>query len=224
MNNLQITINWGNATGQSRSAIRQIIRTVLLQQHQLPCWREKKAGKYLLPGRLFTNPTNITINGRKVHVFKNEMDILNPEMLLHKIKKLPAVNTSKAIKQTIRHVVTAMLIALFPKCPVCWGIYLSLFSSVGIAKIPYTPEMLLLFLLIMVYNIYQMYHTCFIRKYFIPWYIQLTAYLALLINWRYMNNDWIIGLSITGLVLSSLLINTRLSIHHLLKSIKHGLH
>ena len=31
-----------------------------------------------------------------------------------------------------------VLIAFFPKCPVCWAVYMSMFSSVGLANVPYT--------------------------------------------------------------------------------------
>jgi hypothetical protein len=31
----------------------------------------------------------------------------------------------------------SILIAFFPKCPVCWAVYMSMFSSVGLANIPY---------------------------------------------------------------------------------------
>lgn len=36
----------------------------------------------------------------------------------------------------------SFLIAFFPKCPVCWAAYMSLFSSVGLSKIPYSNWLL----------------------------------------------------------------------------------
>ncbi len=31
----------------------------------------------------------------------------------------------------------SLLIAFFPKCPICWAIYMSMFGSIGLAKLPY---------------------------------------------------------------------------------------
>lgn len=36
-------------------------------------------------------------------------------------------------------VLMSILIAFFPKCPFCWAIYMSMFGSIGLARLPYMP-------------------------------------------------------------------------------------
>lgn len=50
----------------------------------------------------------------------------------------PARSSVKAASSTV----LSFLIAFFPKCPVCWAAYMSLFGSVGLAKIPYSQWLL----------------------------------------------------------------------------------
>lgn len=45
-----------------------------------------------------------------------------------------------ATKQTVRTIpslLISVLVAFFPKCPICWAAYMSLFGSLGLAKVPY---------------------------------------------------------------------------------------
>jgi hypothetical protein len=39
-------------------------------------------------------------------------------------------------------IVTSILIALFPKCPLCWAVYMSMFGSFGLTRLPYMPWIL----------------------------------------------------------------------------------
>ena len=36
----------------------------------------------------------------------------------------------------------SLLIAFFPKCPVCWAVYMSMFGSLGISQLPYMKWLL----------------------------------------------------------------------------------
>lgn len=56
--------------------------------------------------------------------------------------------------KTIPSALLSFLIAFFPKCPLCWTVYMSMFSSVGMAKLPYMKWLLpFLFVLLALYLI-----------------------------------------------------------------------
>lgn len=51
------------------------------------------------------------------------------------VSQTKKVNKFELVKSTF----LAVVIAFFPKCPLCWAAYMSLFSSIGISRIPYMP-------------------------------------------------------------------------------------
>ena len=48
---------------------------------------------------------------------------------------LPAA--AKQTVRSLRSVLLSVLIAFFPKCPLCWAAYMSMFGSLGLANTPY---------------------------------------------------------------------------------------
>ncbi|VXC33927.1 conserved membrane hypothetical protein [Flavobacterium sp. 9AF] len=46
-------------------------------------------------------------------------------------------NTLKRAIGSIPSFILSILIAFFPKCPICWAVYMSMLGSIGIAEIPY---------------------------------------------------------------------------------------
>jgi len=47
----------------------------------------------------------------------------------------------------------AVFIAFFPKCPLCWAAYMSLFSSIGITQLPYMPWLLPILIIALVVHL-----------------------------------------------------------------------
>jgi protein SCO1 len=69
---------------------------------------------------------------------------------------LPAnsnVETQRKPGPQIFGVLAAIALAFFPKCPLCWASYLSLFGIAGLEKIPYSPWLQSLFAVIMLFNL-----------------------------------------------------------------------
>jgi hypothetical protein len=66
---------------------------------------------------------------------------------------MPEKNTGKAfteVRKTTRSipsVLMSILIAFFPKCPICWAVYMSMFGSLGLSRLPYMPWLLPVLLL-----------------------------------------------------------------------------
>jgi hypothetical protein len=46
-------------------------------------------------------------------------------------------NKLTEIAKTLPSILLSIVIALFPKCPLCWAAYMSLFSSIGLSQLPY---------------------------------------------------------------------------------------
>jgi hypothetical protein len=51
-------------------------------------------------------------------------------------------------------ILTSLLIGFFPKCPLCWAVYMSALGSLGLAKIPYMPWLLPVFLLMLAMHLF----------------------------------------------------------------------
>ncbi len=58
--------------------------------------------------------------------------VIAEEVLLHK-EETPTKQTVR----TIPSLFISILVAFFPKCPICWAAYMSMFGSLGLAKVPY---------------------------------------------------------------------------------------
>ncbi|TGD59567.1 hypothetical protein [Flavobacterium humi] len=57
--------------------------------------------------------------------------------------------TPKGIKKilgSVPSVVLSILVAVFPKCPLCWAVYMSMLGSFGLAKIPFMGWLLPVFI------------------------------------------------------------------------------
>lgn len=59
----------------------------------------------------------------------------------------PEFTKSKKVKgiKTGGSVILSCLIAFFPKCPICWATYMSLFTGIGLSNIPYQRWLLPVF-------------------------------------------------------------------------------
>jgi hypothetical protein len=54
----------------------------------------------------------------------------------------PVLSRSAKVVKALPSTFMSILIAFFPKCPICWAVYMSMFSSIGLAKIPYMSWLL----------------------------------------------------------------------------------
>lgn len=64
-----------------------------------------------------------------------------------------------AVKKTIRSipsVLLSILVAFFPKCPMCWAVYMSMLGSFGLAKIPFMWWLLPVFMVFLVLHLWML--------------------------------------------------------------------
>jgi protein SCO1/2 len=77
-------------------------------------------------------------------------------------------------------VMPAIVVAFFPKCPVCWAAYLSMFGIAGLNTIPYSPWLLPVFYGVMGINLIILYLFAKQRNGYLPFYVSLTGAIFLL--------------------------------------------
>ncbi len=71
--------------------------------------------------------------------------------------------------------------AFFPKCPICWATYLSVFGITGLEQLPYTPWLLPLFAGLMLINLGSLWLREHARQRIIGFYFSATGVFAILI-------------------------------------------
>jgi len=67
---------------------------------------------------------------------------------------------NSAAKKTIHSfssVMLSILIAFFPKCPICWAVYMSALGSFGIAQIPYMEWLLPVLISFLILHLWLLY-------------------------------------------------------------------
>lgn len=77
------------------------------------------------------------------------------------------------IVNNVQQVAFPVLVAFFPKCPFCWAAYLSALGISGIQSIPYSPWLVPVIMLIMIFNSIILYSKSKARNGLIPFWISL---------------------------------------------------
>jgi protein SCO1/2 len=86
---------------------------------------------------------------RAVEVLTEKEGELKSELSREKTERAPGRKTTSTIFGTI----ASLGVAFFPKCPICWAGYLSVFGVAGLNQIPYSPWLQPLLLVVMLINL-----------------------------------------------------------------------
>lgn len=65
------------------------------------------------------------------------------------------LSLDKTIK-SIPSIILSVFIAFFPKCPVCWAVYMSMLGSFGVAEIPYMKWLLPVFIVFLGFHLWML--------------------------------------------------------------------
>jgi protein SCO1 len=76
----------------------------------------------------------------------------------------------------------ALGIALFPKCPLCWAAYLSLFGIAGLESIPYSPWLQPVLAILLLLNLTSAWFRARSMGRMIPFYLVIVGALALIVS------------------------------------------
>ncbi|WP_316839800.1 hypothetical protein [Pedobacter gandavensis] len=123
----------------------------------------------------------------------------------------PSINkNAKKSMRAIPSLLMSILIAFFPKCPFCWAVYMSMFSSIGLAQIPYMPWLLPVLSAMLCIHLYLLFRKVATKGY-LPFMISVAGCLFLLAGrLGFPDEKWI---SLVGmlLIISGSLLNNLLT-------------
>lgn len=133
-----------------------------------------------------------------------------------------AISGIKKTSKSLPSILTSVMIAFFPKCPLCWGVYMSALGGVGLAKLPYMPWLLPVLILLFVLQLFMLGRK--IRQNgWIPFLLSLCGAAAILLCRNYFpREEWLL---ITGMILiiAGSLLNSFPGKIQLFKTNKHSL-
>ncbi len=103
----------------------------------------------------------------------------------------------KKTSRSLPSIVTSVLIAFFPKCPMCWAVYMSMFGGLGLAKLPYMPWLLPILLVFMAIHLFMLYRKI-PQKGYLPFLLSLSGAVVILTG-RFLlpQEKWLL---LTGMV------------------------
>lgn len=122
-------------------------------------------------------------------------------------KTCPNKEATSQLKKTVKSVPSLMLsvfIAFFPKCPMCWAVYMSMLGSFGIAEIPYMKWLLPVFIVFLGIHLWMLLKKV-PTKGFGPFVISLFGFLILIPSKLLFNSpDWISIVGMSFVLIGSL--------------------
>lgn len=133
--------------------VRLRLRNTMQTAGYLPHWKETfEENKISSP--IILHVSNTKVWEGDVNSFLN----LPEERLLRLLQQKTrlAVRWKLFIKSQFSFFI-AVLIAFFPKCPFCWAAYMSVFSSLGLGRIPYKPWLLPVLIALLFMNLLSLY-------------------------------------------------------------------
>ncbi|BAV06612.1 hypothetical protein SAMN05421788_107273 [Filimonas lacunae] len=117
------------------------------------------------------------------------------------------LTTTKKTGKSIPAILLSIFIAFFPKCPLCWAVYMSMFSSIGLARLPYMKWLLPVMMLFLAVHLFLIYRKARQQGY-LPFYVSLagSAILFLGRTW-FPATQWLLLAGIVCIIGGSLLHN-----------------
>lgn len=113
----------------------------------------------------------------------------------HSLEK-PIPKNNKTLK-AVPSVLLSILIAFFPKCPICWAVYMSMFGSLGLAQLPYMGWLLPVLIGFLAIHLFMIYKKS-TRNNYLPFLLSLAGVLVILTGrFSFGNEKWIL---ITGML------------------------
>lgn len=101
--------------------------------------------------------------------------------------------------------VPPLVVAFFPKCPVCWAAYLSAFGIAGLQNVPYSPWLLPVFILLMLINLMLVFKRSKQRKGIEAFYLCLSGTFVVLVLGMHFQMQYSSYLGIAMILAGSLL-------------------
>ncbi|MFA6057557.1 MAG: hypothetical protein WC756_05125 [Taibaiella sp.] len=104
----------------------------------------------------------------------------------------------KKTSRSLPSILTSVLIAFFPKCPMCWAVYMSTLGSFGLVQLPYMPWLLPVLLLFFAIHLFMLYRKI-PQKGYLPFLMSLGGAIVILTCRSFLPQEkWLL---ITGMIL-----------------------
>lgn len=118
-----------------------------------------------------------------------------------------SLKVTKKTARALPSVLLSILIAFFPKCPACWAVYMSMFGSLGLAKLPYMRWLLPVLVVFLGLHLYLLYRKAGERGY-LPFMVSVAG-AALIVTGRFFFpwEQWLIFTGMAFIISGSLLNN-----------------
>lgn len=139
--------------------------------------------------------------------------------------KSNALSKIKKTSRSLPSLLTGILIAFFPKCPMCWAVYMSMFGSLGLAKLPYMPWLLPVLLGFLLLHLAMLLRKAVQRHYYLPFWASVAGAGVLLAARSFFPAERWLLLSGMVLVIAGSLLNNfsnsyRISFPHFKRSVQ----
>lgn len=116
-------------------------------------------------------------------------------------------DTKLSLKQpfkAIPSIILSLFIAFFPKCPVCWAVYMSMLGSFGIVEIPYMKWLLPVFIVFLGFHLWMLSKKVTVKGYG-PFIISVVGFSILIFSKLLFNlSEWISILGMGCIFIGSL--------------------
>jgi hypothetical protein len=97
----------------------------------------------------------------------------------------------KKTGRTIPSIILSIIVAFFPKCPICWAVYMSMLGSFGIAEIPYMRWLLPVFLAFLAFHLWLLYKKV-PQKGYGPFLLSVLGFsIMLLAKFIFITQEWL---------------------------------
>lgn len=112
----------------------------------------------------------------------------------------------KKTSRSLPSIATSILIAFFPKCPMCWAVYMSMFGSLGLAPLPYLPWLLPVLLVCLALHLFMLLRKAIQRHYFFPFWISLAGAIVIMAGRTFLPQEkWLLFTGMAFIISGSLL-------------------
>ena len=119
----------------------------------------------------------------------------------------PLLAGTKKTAKAIPPLLVSILFAFFPKCPVCWAVYMSMFGSLGLAKLPYMGWLFPVLLLCLAAHLFLVYRKI-PQKGYVPFLLSFAGAIAILSGRTFFPTEKWLLLTGMALIVSGSLFNS----------------
>ena len=156
----------------------------------------------------------LNTRGKIIHTFAGFE--LNVDTILNAVKKAQKKSTGiwYKISTIFSNTVFPFLLLFFPKCPVCWAGYLSLFGLSGIPWLQYNKNYFWLLVLFICINLLFMYRHASKTNFYFPFMLAIFSYILFFVSLKLDAPTPWKWISIALIAIASLLSVLRLSLKH----------